>query len=110
MKLPGAEFAVIPPAKVRDYLLSAEHSVGRFKATFFARVGYSRQDWAAFAQALRTIANGNDALEGGADAFGRRFEVRGTLVGPSGRRAEIVTIWIVRTGEATPRFVTAHPG
>ena len=35
MKVPQAELAVVDPAKVRDYLLSPEHPVGRFKATFF---------------------------------------------------------------------------
>ncbi|HKH48502.1 MAG TPA: adhesin, partial [Thermoanaerobaculia bacterium] len=45
MKLPGADRAIVDEAKVRDYLLSSEHPVGRFKAAFFANVGYTRQDW-----------------------------------------------------------------
>jgi hypothetical protein len=36
MVLPGSEHAVIDAAKLRDYLLSYEHPVGRFKAAFFA--------------------------------------------------------------------------
>jgi hypothetical protein len=41
MKLPAAESAIIDEAKVREYLLSTEHPVGRFKARFFIGLGYS---------------------------------------------------------------------
>jgi hypothetical protein len=42
--------------------------------------------------------------------FGRKYRVRGVLTGPNGRRAGIVTVWIVLEREAVPRFVTAFPG
>jgi len=56
MKLPGAEAAVVEPEKVRDYLLSPTHQVGRFKAAFFAALGYSQQNWADLEQDLRNLA------------------------------------------------------
>ena len=40
MKLPFAERAVVDPDKLRDYLLSSTHPVGRFKAVFFALLGW----------------------------------------------------------------------
>jgi len=40
MKLPNAERAVIDERKVREYLLSKSHPIGRFKATFLARAGF----------------------------------------------------------------------
>jgi hypothetical protein len=40
MRIPGAERAVLDDAKVRDYLLSAEHRVGSAKARFFAQLGH----------------------------------------------------------------------
>ena len=46
MVLPGSKYAVVEAAKVRDYLLSHEHSVGRFKAAFFEALGYTVTDWA----------------------------------------------------------------
>jgi hypothetical protein len=46
MVLPGSKDAVVEAAKVRDYLLSREHSVGRFKAAFFEALGYTVADWA----------------------------------------------------------------
>jgi len=39
MSLPNAERAVVDPVKVRDYLLSAVHPIGRFKARFFVAMG-----------------------------------------------------------------------
>ena len=42
MLLPGADRAIVDAAKVRDYLLSPEHPVGRFKAVFFGALGYTR--------------------------------------------------------------------
>jgi hypothetical protein len=37
--LPHAELATIDPAKLRDYLLSPSHPVGRFKATVVDALG-----------------------------------------------------------------------
>jgi hypothetical protein len=37
--LPGVDAAVVDPAKIRDYLLSDSHPVGRFKCTFFVVLG-----------------------------------------------------------------------
>jgi hypothetical protein len=44
VKVPGAEHAIVDAAKVRDYLLSHEHPVGRFKAVFFEAFDYTRAD------------------------------------------------------------------
>jgi hypothetical protein len=42
VNIPNAERAIVEAAKVRDYLLSSTHPVGRFKAPFFARLGYGQ--------------------------------------------------------------------
>ena len=110
MKLPGADRAIVDEAKVRDYLLSPEHPVGRFKAAFFASVGYTRQDWKHLRQEFVSIAAAEDASPGQPSVFGQKYEVRGRIKGPMGRRFEVVTIWIVLKGESAPRFVTAYPG
>ncbi len=36
-----------------DYLLSATHTIGRFKARFFAALGFSSLRWAELAEAFR---------------------------------------------------------
>jgi hypothetical protein len=110
VKLPGVDFAVIVPTKVRDYLLAPEHPVGRSKAAFFEALGYSRANWSQFVEALRDHARAHDAIQRPADRFGVRYEVRGILMGPSGRAAEVVVVWIVLVGDDRPRLVTAYPG
>jgi hypothetical protein len=44
MKLPFAENALVDAEKVRDYLLSPLHPVGRFRAVFFAGLGYTQEN------------------------------------------------------------------
>lgn len=110
MKFPRFERATIEPEKVRDYLLSTEHTVGQFKAAFFSLLGYSRGHWRRLEVDLRTIARTGRPVSVGSNAFGQKFEVSGILMGPSGRKAAVVTVWIVRPGEDVPRLVTAYPG
>jgi len=106
--LPGADRLVVQPEKVRDYLLSATHPVGRFKAVFFSRLGFESTGWADLRDALIDMARTGQVSAGHPSPYGKKFEVRGTLRGPKGA-AETVSVWIVLTGEDVPRFVTAFP-
>ena len=110
MKLPAAERAVIEPAKIRDYLLSSSHPVGRFKAPFFASLGYTSANWRRLDEDLRDLAISGDAELGKDSPYGQKYEIRATLRGPSGKSAEVLTVWIVLFGGYMPQFVTAFPG
>jgi hypothetical protein len=109
VKLPGIDKLTIDEAKVRDYLLSPTHPVGRFKARFFNRLGYTQEQWQRLREDLLAIARSEEAQEGQQSDFGQKYEVHGELSGPS-RTAQIVVVWILLHGEETPRFVTAFPG
>lgn len=109
MQLPGGEHAIIEPRKLRDYLLSTSHPVGRFKAAFFVGLGYDQQAWGVLSADLRALAVNGDASPMEESPFGRKFEVLGRLKGPSGREADILSVWIILEGEDFPRFVTAYP-
>lgn len=95
---------------MRDYLLSPSHPVGRFKAQFFVALGYSQDRWALLADDLRRHAADGAVHDGEASPYGRKFEVRGNLVGPSGRGAALIAVWIILHGTDSPRFITAFPG
>jgi hypothetical protein len=110
MKLPEAQRALIAPAKIRDYLLSKSHPVGRFKEPFFASLGYSVAEWSRLEQDLLTLAASGDAEPGRESPYGQKYEIRGTLNGPNGKSAPVMTVWIVRSGNEVPQFVTAFPG
>ncbi|RLB46614.1 MAG: adhesin [Deltaproteobacteria bacterium] len=109
MGLPGAERAVIEPAKLRDYLLSSTHPIGRFKAPLFQALGYTAKGWGVLHTDLLDVARTHQAVKSKPNAYGEKYEVRATLQGPNGRTAKIVTVWIVRTNEDYPRLVTAYP-
>ena len=109
MLLPNAQDAIIDEAKLRDYLLSEVHPVGRFKARFFAALGFTAGNWRAFDEALRTQHLTEPAVPGTAEAFGQAYTIRAILKGPAGA-ALVTSVWFLRTGDAAPRFVTAYPG
>jgi hypothetical protein len=108
MRLPHSDSAEIPPEKLRDYLLSAAHPIGRFKSVFFRALGYKADGYEALDKGIRTILSGDaEAVETG--GFGTKYLVRGVLTGPNGRTAAIITVWIILSGTTIPRFVTAYP-
>jgi hypothetical protein len=108
VNIPGAERTVVDVAKVRDYLLSLEHPVGRAKAQFFEQLGFSRANSTTLRSQLQEFASGEAEL-GAPTPFGQKYVVRGTIRGTVAAAA-IVTVWIVLHGEDFPRFVTAFPG
>jgi len=110
VRLPGVENAVIDPKKIRDYLLSTTHPLGRFKANFFVGLGYEAANWSLLATDLRAVAAEQEAELSQLTQYGQKYVVRSMLKGPSGQAAEIVTVWIILVGERVPRFVTAFPG
>lgn len=107
MRLPNGEIAIIPAEKLRDYLLSRTHPVGRFKAEFFLRLGYTQQGWDVLEADIRRLLRGN-AEEGEETEYGKKYLVRGTITGPEGRGA-VLTVWTILHGEDVPRFITAYP-
>ena len=109
MKLPNGEKPAIDERKIREYLLSTSHPVGRFKARFFAGIGFGVQDWRELSSAIARVAATGEAEHGQASEYGRKYLVSGTLTGPDGRSAEVVSVWIVRPGDDAPRLVTVYP-
>lgn len=109
MNLPQAEHVIIDVHKLRDYLLAPEHPVGRFKAAFFAGLGFTSTTWQALEFELRGLAQQGSVELGPRTTFGQKYLVRGTITGPSGRGAVVLAVWIFFNGEEAPRFVTVYP-
>ena len=103
------DHAVVDPAKIRDFLLSRSHPVGRHKAAFFAAPGYTTVDWERLRHDLIALARGGTVTFSEDGPFGRKLALDGMLSGPSGRSASVRTIWIAETDSAALRFVTAYP-
>lgn len=107
--IPNADEAIIPPEKVRDYLLSVSQPVGKFKAVFFSARGYTATDWQQLEADLRALLV-YEAELGERTEYGQKYVIRGRITGPAGKRAEIATAWIILEGESRPRLITAYPG
>jgi hypothetical protein len=106
LRLPNVENAVIDPEKLRDYLLSPSHPVGRFKAAFFSSLGYTQEDWKQFEADLRQQHLIKDAVLCRETSYGRKYEIRGKITGLAGKAKEVVSIWIIWL---TRRFLGSSP-
>jgi Domain of unknown function (DUF6883) len=109
LQIPNAAQAIIEPMKLHGYLLSRTHSVGRFKAPFFESLGYSAAEWRRLEADLRAQHLPQEATASETTPYGQKYEIRAPLVGPAERSAGVVSVWIIRTAENVPRFVTAYP-
>lgn len=63
----------IAPAKIRDYLLSTSHPVGRFKEPFFASLGYAVAHWQRLERDLLVIAASGEAEPGRESQYGQKM-------------------------------------
>lgn len=108
--VPNADRATIDSAKLLDYVRSATHPVGRFKARFFAALGFASNRWEELANALRIQHLTQDAEVGILTVHVQKYTIRAILLGPSGQSAIIVSVWFISAGGDVPRFVTAYPG
>lgn len=108
MRKANYERAYVDPRKVRDYLLSPVHPVGRLKAVFFRAGGYSRGDWTRLYADLLATAN-DEARLGRRSPFGQRYAVDTILRGPAGVSLRVTVIWQVDGYGAHPRLLTVIP-
>ena len=100
MLLPNAERAEIDAAKLRGYLLSPTHPIGRFKARFFAALGYSADEWQTLEADLRIQHLSQDAEPGTVTPYGQPYTIRAILKGPNGESAFVASIWFALAGFA----------
>ena len=109
MELPNKTNAIVPIAKITDYLLSETHAVGKSKARFFRSFGFDDANISEFQQALTRLAQTGSVSEINETAYGKKYVVDGELETPNGDMIRLRTVWIIETDETTPRLVTAHP-
>ena len=109
-KLPNADKAIIEAGKLKDYILSPVHPVGRFKAAFFQKMGYSIANWEVLEQNLRDHILTEDVTNTEETPYGEKFTIKGWLECPKDEKVKVVTVWVILEGDNIPRFVTVYPG
>lgn len=109
MPIPNAGSALIPPEKLSDYLLNPAHPVGGTKARWFISLGYHPDNPGQLESDLLEIVRSSSDYLDEPTRFGVKYVVRGRIESPSGRRANVRTVWIAETNAPRPRLVTAYP-
>lgn len=109
MKLPRADLAVVDREKITKYLLNREHPDNGGKADFFIALGFSIDKWETLADALRRLAIKSEVSVSMESPHGKKYIVDGEIETPTGKTPIVRTVWIVNTGEAIARLVTAYP-
>lgn len=106
VRLPHGDQAVLDIRKIEDYCLNVSHPRGRHKARVFREaLDLQRSDAAWLRSALLETARSSEATPIAVDFWGTHWRLDATIR-RQGRNAVVRTIWIVRTGESVPRFVT----
>ena len=108
-RMPNAEHAKVPERKVRGYLLREDHPEGGSKADFLKKFGFSDGDWRGLQTALYLHASSALVLRERSNPHGTKYEIAGDLQSPNGRNPEVLTVWIIETGDSSPAFVTLNP-
>jgi hypothetical protein len=109
-RVPGAEDAVCPDHKIRDYLLNPDHPRGEPKAAFFLAIGWGRERWEDLRDLILT------QLPYVHGRFSRMNEFNGQpmyeaiidLPRENGEMVQVGTYWQVHPDHPT-RFITAYP-
>ncbi|MBI3157606.1 MAG: hypothetical protein HYZ20_19675 [Burkholderiales bacterium] len=106
--LPGFDRAVIPTAKLRDYVLNPDHPEGGHKARVIAAVlGFDRSTRAQLEAEILRALPASPAVERGRKPFGREYTVDVPVTGPAGSGI-VRTGWMILEGENHPRLVSAY--
>lgn len=109
MKLPNRENVYIPSSKLKDYLLSETHAVGRSKAKLLRSLGFDDANVELLERGLVAIAQTQEVSAESSSPHGVKYIIEGPLQTPSGKTVKLRTVWIIDKGHDQPRFVTAIP-
>lgn len=108
-RLPNVELAVVPAAKLRDYVLNPAHPQGGPKARVFAAVlGLTRADWGYLREQLLAGVKVAPAAPRGSTQWGELHEALVEVRGGGGRVVWVRTGWILRFDDERPHLTTAY--
>jgi len=106
VRLPRAQEATIPTAKLVAYALSTTHECGRHKARVFASaLGITASDWRYLHDQILARLPDGEVRSTHVTPFGIAYEVIVMIDGLNGRTAPVVTTWMVAAA-AAPRLTS----
>ena len=107
MHLPHGNEAILDIRKIEDYCLNPSHPRDRHKARVFREaLDLQQSDAAWLRDVLLNAARTDEAFQIAEDSWGTYWRLDATIR-RQGKVAVVRTIWIVRTGETLPRFLSS---
>jgi hypothetical protein len=107
--LPNYQKAVIPQNKLEKYALNSAHPEGQHKARVFkSALGFDKSNWQLLEQSIINEVSYHEAVLGRDDEYGKRYEVILPITDPNGNTANVLTAWIIKTGEDYPSLSTVY--
>ena len=109
MRLPNREDAWVHPAKLTAYLLSEAHEEGAGKAKLLRRMGFDESNVDMLEAGLLAIAHTEQVAKIETTRYGTKYVIYGTMATPASEDIEMLTVWMIDTGQENPRLITAYP-
>ena len=108
MILPNANSAIVDIKKLEGYCLNTSHPRGKHKAkVFFSFLGLTLHDAELLRTKLKEIVSKTDSLFLSEDIFGKRYIIDFKMLYEN-KKAIIRSIWIIKSNEDFPRFITCY--
>jgi hypothetical protein len=108
MKVPNGQKAKLGD-KLERYCLNLEHPKGKDKAMMFQkRLGITLNNKTILEKALLNSLQEDDAIIYKVDQYGTHYDVKFTLITPTGKSL-VLGCWIIRKTEDFPRLTNTYP-
>lgn len=108
MILPNANKAIVDIKKLEGYCLNTSHPRGKHKAKVFKRVlGLTANDARLLSAKLKEVVSEVESTFLFGDDFGKRYIIDFKMEA-NRKKASIRSIWIIKSYEDFPRFVTCY--
>jgi len=105
-RLPSGDHAILDVRRIEDCCLVPAHPRDRHKERVFREsLGLKRSDSSWLSTQLLEAAHSGEAFQMGTDNWGTQWRID-VSIRRQNKAAVVRTVWIVRTNESMPRFVT----
>ena len=109
MRLPNSEYSWVHPSKITGYLLSETHEEGAGKAAYLRLMGFDESNVDLLEAGLLAIAQVEEVARTETTPYGVKYVIYGTMDTPEGEIIELLTVWMIDSGQEAPRLITAYP-
>lgn len=107
--MPDWSRAIVPLAKLKNYLLSESHDTGKSKAVFFKSYGFHAARAEALGREIKNVAERYPVRYEIKSEYGTKYVIDGIILTPTDDAVPIRTVWLIKHGGGIPILVTAYP-